>query len=204
MDRRILVAGAAGVLALAVVLLVALRDDHPTLARTTEVTESPTPTPTQRERPPSLSTDADPPVVTGAEPGGTRIRDHRTGERSLYQPRPRTVDTVHTVHKDRLPAALVHDISDGMKTVMAACTAAIPADGRGPTPRVEGAVFVDVTNGQLTIKETSIVLRDLTGDPSATAQRCIEARWVGLSTPAGTTPETSDYAIRVLFAVASP
>ena len=100
-----------------------------------------------------------------------------------------------------MPPQLVHDLSGKLKEAMTDCAAAIPAEARGSRPGVAGAVFVEVVGETLIVKETSLALRDVTGDAAESAKRCLEQSWVGQSTPARATPETSRYEITVAFAL---
>lgn len=199
MDRRLVLVGSS-VLAAAILLVLKLRaDDKPARRDNPEI-----PVTTSRESPHLPARDraegagqAGTPTVTETLVDGARVRDHRGGEQVPYQPRTREPDEAHGV---RLPSQLVHDISDKLKAAMVECAAAIPAEARGPRPKIEGSIFVDVTAGQLMVKEAAIELRDVTGEITASKQ-CLERKWIGQSTPAGDTPETSHYAITVVFAV---
>jgi hypothetical protein len=200
MDRRIVLASGAIVAAAAIVLAVKVRSsDPPSPAR------GPTPEPTvvERERPHLES--RQPGTPGGAEPVSetvtetSRVRDHRTGDRVPYDPSARGAKRT----AQRLPPELVHALSKQLEAAMAECTAAIPAESRGPAPGVTGSVFVDVAGGSLQVTETAIELRDLTGDAATAAKRCIEARWVGQTAPASDGVAATHYEISVVFAVSS-
>lgn len=200
MARRLLLVGGGAALVAAILLVIKLRGDdrprgiHPDTTPTTGTDRA---SPRLPEREGAGSVQEGTPTVTERVVDGARVRDHRTGEQPPYQPRPKRSDDAHGT---RLPAQLVHDISDKLKVAMAGCTAAIPPEARGPKPHAEGQIFVDVAGGQLTVKEAAIDLRNVSGEITA-AKQCLERSWIGQSTPAGDTPETSHYAISVVFAV---
>ncbi len=184
-------------LAAAIALVIKLRaDDVPARRDTPEPTTRTREAPRLPERDRTVAEDR-PTVVTETVVNGARVRDHRGGEQVPYQPRSRDPVDAHGV---RLPSQLVHDLSDKLKSAMTECTTAIPAEARGGRPRIEGSIFVDVTGGQVMVKEAAIELRDVTGDVAA-AKQCLERKWIGQTTPAGDTADTSHYAISVVFAV---
>jgi hypothetical protein len=128
---------------------------------------------------------------------GARVRDHRTGDHAPYQGRSRDPD----VHATRLPPALVHDISGKLQTVMAECTTTIAPEALGKRPRVIGSIFVDVTGGQLTVKDATVELSEITGDPGPVT-RCMQEKWIGQTTSADDATVASHHEISVAFAVA--
>lgn len=196
MDRRIVLAGGAVVAVAAIVLTIKLRgsNDAPTVSR------EPTPEPTIVERGTPRAGQGGTPSVVETVTETSRVRDHRTGDRVAYDPDARTGEKRTA---QRLPPDLVHTLSKQLEAAMVECTAAITADARGPQPGVTGSVFVDVAGGSLQVTETAIELRDLTGDTAVTAKECIQARWVGQTTPAPDAVSATHYEISVVFAVRS-
>ncbi len=210
MDRRpsrwLLLAGAAVVLGGAILLVWAMRRGDEgerrdgTIATTPRSPTADRPSVTDRPVLPDRSERAGregTPVVSESFVDGAQVRDHRTGARVPYEGRPRDGG----VRTERLPPELVHDLSGKLKEAMTDCAAAIPAEARGSRPGVAGAVFVEVVGETLIVKETSLALRDVTGDAAESAKRCLEQSWVGQSIPARAAPETSRYEITVAFAL---
>ncbi len=201
MDRRIVLVGGAVVAAAAIVLAIKLRGATDALpgsrgpAPEPTIIEQGTPSRAGQGGTPSSSETVS---ETVTEPA--RVRDHRTGDRVAYDPDARTGEKRTA---QRLPADLVHTLSKQLEAAMVECTTRVAADARGPKPGVTGAVFVDVADGSLQVSETAIELRDLLGDAAVTAKECIQARWVGQTTPAPGAVATTHYEISVVFAVPS-
>lgn len=191
-----MIAGGALVAAATIVLAVKLRaDDIPPPRDST-----PAPVIADRERPHLTEAgQGGPPRVAETVTETSHVRDHR-GDRTAYDPEARTGEKRTA---QRLPPELVHMLSKQLEAVMAECTAAVPTESRGPRPRVSGSVFVDVGGGSLQVTETAIELRDLTGDAATAAKQCLEARWVGQTTPASDAVSAAHYEITVVFAVGS-
>lgn len=200
MDRRLVLAGGAVVAVAAIVLAIKLRPsaDVPSPSR------APTPEPTIVERgTPSLGQGGSPSgsetvTETSQATATSQVRDHRTGDRVAYDPDARTGEKRTA---QRLPPDLVHTLSKQLEAVMVECTTEIAADARGPAPGVTGSVFVDVGGGSLQVTETAIELRDLTGASAVTAKACMQARWVGQTTPAPDAVSATHYEISIVFAV---
>ncbi len=199
MERKVVVVGAA-VVAVAALAIKLRSSDAPS-------SRAPTPEPTIVERGTAR-------VGQGGEKGAgpfweegtpavaetetSRVRDHRSGDRVAYDPDARTGEKRTA---QRLPPDLVHTLSTQLEAVMVECTAPLTADARGTKPGVTGVVFVDVADGSLQVTETAIELRDLTGGVAVTAKECIQARWVGQTTPAPDGVSATHYEISIVLAV---
>lgn len=200
MDRRIVLAGGAIVAAATIVLAVKLRASDPSVSRARTPEPEPEPVVVDRSRPHLEARQPGTPSISETVTETSRVRDHRTGDRVAYDPEARTGEKRTA---QRLPPELVHSLSKQLEAAMVECTAAIPADARGPRPGVSGSVFVDVAGGSLQVTETAIELRDLAGEAAATAKQCMAARWVGQTVPASDGVAATHYEISVVFAVSS-
>lgn len=189
--RQLIVAAAALVVVAVIALAIKLSSSSET--STSRRTPDPASDPTIGERPrPTLASDE--PGQGGTpttEPTRSRLRDHRDTS-GPYDPAARTENRT----AQRLSPDLVRSLSAQLEAVMLECTA---TSTRGPTPVVNGTVFVDVAGGALQVTEASIELRDL----DDAAKQCMQSRWVGQTAPAPEGVAATHYEISVVFAVPS-
>jgi hypothetical protein len=215
MLRTPLVVGALVVLAAAVVLVVMLTqggDDKS--ASATKPTETATVTKpvaepnahgsvtvTDRPRgetvPPVLPTGGENPREYAV--GDSPVRDHREGDNKPLDIPPNP----HPSGSRLIPSSLTHDISGKVKAVMKDCVAALPKEGRGAKPRLEGQIVVAIKDKTLSVTQSTIQMRDLDGVGTAaeTARQCVESHAVGLSTPAAGEDDLASYSINLSFFV---
>jgi cytoskeletal protein RodZ len=199
MDRRALLAVAGIVLVAAVILANQLRGRASPTADHTAAT--PTASSSSDPERPALPDQKQPegtPVVAETTVDGVRIRDHRTGgEAQPFQPR--TPD--RATRAQRLPPELVHQINGKLQVMLAACTGAIPTEARSPRSRVGGTIQVDIVAGVLQVTEANVQLLNVEGETAQTAKQCLEQKWIGQSTAATGTADTTRYPITISFAL---
>ncbi len=174
--------------------------DDPAPART------PDPAPQPVERPQTVKITPqlpDQPRLAGDDAGvsqytidGIPVRDHRT-HAGTQQP---FDQSLHEPNTRQIPATLTADVSRKVNAVMRECGHLLPADARGPKPRVEGDLIVSIKGGVLTVDKSMLQLRDVVGDPGP-MQQCVEQKTVGLSTAASDQADLTNYSIHVSFVV---
>lgn len=122
--------------------------------------------------------------------GDVRIRDHRAGTHEQLDVAP----VIHAPSGIKIASQLSSDIAKSLRSVVAECAAAVPADARGPKARFEGQLKIAIKDRRATITSAAIRLRDVTGEPLA-AQQCLEQNVIGISTPSGNEPDMEGYGI---------
>jgi hypothetical protein len=85
--------------------------------------------------------------------------------------------------------------------VLAECTKDIPRDARGPHPRLEGQLIVNIKDHKMTVSGATMQLRDMPADSLDATRQCVEQKSIGLSTDAGDQDDLDNYSIGVTFAV---
>jgi hypothetical protein len=214
MNRKLAALGGAGVAVLGIVLWVWLRsgshdDDAPASSDRSAGSAAgidPAPKPVTITPSPSL------PVVTegAARPaagsateyavGDVRIRDHRSGTHAPLDLPP----NIHKPEARQLPSALTHAISQKVKAAMVECIASLPRESTGPSPRLEGTIFVTIKDHQLSISQATMALRDVFGAAADPVRQCVEHKAVTLSTPAPDEADMDAYSISVTFGILAP
>ncbi len=204
MKRLLVVLAALAVAAVGLVLATRKSDDAPAApAPVADPVPPPAPVerphgttvaPTLPEQPRVVQDDAG---VTSYMIDGIPVRDHRgpAAGKPLDLP-----PNIHPPNAPKIPPALVSDVSGKVRAVMGDCARLLPADARGPKPRLEGEIIVSVKDGTLTVDRSMMQLRDVVGDPEPMRQ-CMEQKTVGLTANAGDQPDITDYSIHLSFVV---
>lgn len=129
--------------------------------------------------------------------GGVRIRDHRSGDHARVDIPP----AIHPPQGRKIPSQLTSDIAQKLRAVTTACTASMPAVGRGTEPRLEGEIKIAIKDHQAEVTSATFQLRDVTGGADSTVKQCMEQKSVGVTTPAGDEPDVEGYAISLSLRV---
>ncbi len=218
--KRWLVIGGVAVVALAVVLVWKLRQPP------TTVTATPTPGATAVPvAPPSSGSStpfiAAPPVARTQDParsgatvggpgsnapvtpsvdyqvGNVQIRDHR-GSNAV------PIDTPPNIHRPdgrKVSTTVVSDLTAKMREVVASCAKDIPAEARGPKPRMEGAITIAIKGHQVSVSSSVLKLRDVVGAAVDPTQQCLEKGANALTYVAPDEADVESYQINLSFAV---
>ncbi len=205
MNRRLILIGFGVLVAVAIALVIKIRSgDHGASAAPPGDPKAGTPVADSVAAPdrakPSLPSEAGgsagPDDYTETVINGIRVRDHRKNPEHPVDLPP----NIRPPATQRLPSDLVHAISGKLQEVMKDCARAIPKEARGTKPKIEGTIFVDVKGGSLEVKESTVQLRDVTGDTTAVKQ-CFEQKSLGQKVPSGKTEDTAHYSISILFTI---
>jgi hypothetical protein len=140
---------------------------------------------------------AEPPTETVVD--GVRIRDHRKDRSKPYKPfdpDPSTSRAGRTI-KPELTGAIVDRLTPSVRE----CGKAVPPEARGAKPRAEGKVVIAIKNHQVTVREATVELSDVSGVPLEPIQQCIQQAALGVTAPAGDEPDLEDYPIRISYAL---
>ncbi len=129
--------------------------------------------------------------------GDVRIRDHRAGDNTPMDIPP----NVHPAESRRIPSALVSDIAQKVRGVLAECAPQIPREARGPNPKLEGQIIVTIKDKQLSVTQSTMQLRDVFGAALEPARQCVQEKSIGLTTSAGDEADLASYSIAVTFPV---
>jgi hypothetical protein len=206
-NRGVLLAGAAGVLVAACVAIwLGTRggEDAPatpgSAAQQTGATPvegkrgtTVTPAPELRGGDPASSGDG----VTTYQVDTVTIHDHRganAGQRLDLPP------NLHPPGGRRIPPTLTGAFASQVRTVLAECARSLPAEARGPRPRVEGDIIIAITGGKASVTRSLMQLRDVQGDVDAIRQ-CVEQKATGLTADAAGQDDLEGYAIHVQFPI---
>lgn len=141
---------------------------------------------------------ADDAGVTSYEIGGVPVRDHRTG--SGAQVPLDLPPNIHPPDMRQIPPTLTASITKQVRGVLAECSRLLPADARGPKPRVDGEIIISIKSGVANIDKSMMQLRDVTGDPEPMKQ-CMEQKTVGLTTAASDQADLTNYSIHLSLVV---
>lgn len=206
--RNVLVIGLAVVVALVVGLWLLLGREDKTTAQA-----SPTPAtgPVAVDRPtsgrPTVTPGAPivpsmPPPSSGENPrdyavGDVRVRDHREGDNKPLDIPP----SAHPAEGRAIPSTLTHEIAQKVRTVMMECVASMPKEARGEKPRLEGQIVIAIKANVLSIAESTMQLRNISGDAVEPTKRCIESKTIGLENPAPDQADLDSYSINISFAI---
>jgi hypothetical protein len=129
--------------------------------------------------------------------GGVRIRDHRSGDHAPVDLPP----VIHPPQGRKIPSQLTSDIAQKLRAVTTACTASMPAAGRGPQARLEGEIKIAIKDHQAEVTSATFQLRDVAGGADSPVKQCMEQKSVGVTTPAGDEPDVEGYAISLSLRV---
>lgn len=136
--------------------------------------------------------------VTSYEIGGIPVRDHRTG--SGAQVPLDLPPNIHPPDMRQIPSTLTASLTKEVRGVLAECSRLLPADARGPKPRVDGEIIISIKGGVASIDKSMMQLRDVTGDP-APMKQCMEQKTVGLTTAASDQADLTSYSIHLSLVV---
>jgi hypothetical protein len=129
--------------------------------------------------------------------GDVRVRDHRGGSNAPLDVPP----NVHPPGAREIPSRLTSAMAQQVRGVLAECTKDIPRDARGPHPRLEGQLIVNIKDHKMTVSGATMQLRDMPADSLDATRQCVEQKSIGLSTDAGDQDDLDNYSIGVTFAV---
>lgn len=212
MSRTVLVIGGLGTIVLGLLvglwILLVRSDDSPATAET-----PPPASPTIADhKPPAVPPHggtttsigpapetpvADPEPVKEYTVGGTKVRDHRSGDHKQLDVPP----NVHVPGGHQIQPATTQIVSQKLQAVMKECVASMPREARGDKPRLEGQVVVSIKDKKITVAQSTMQLRNIADDAAGPVKQCIEQRSVGLSDSAPGEPDVQNYSINISFAV---
>jgi hypothetical protein len=128
---------------------------------------------------------------------GVRIRDHRRDRSKPIEVLPRPPPE----HARQIPRSLTAELSNRILPLVRECVASVPAEARGPRPRVAGEMIVAIKDQQVQVTRTAIEVADLAGASADAAKRCIEQKALGVTAPAADEADLTDYSIRISFSL---
>lgn len=209
MNRRVILLGAGVVLVVAIVLAIKInRSDSSTKqpaspddvgAASTATRPSLTPNKVQTE-PRDGKPESD---FVVREIDGVTVRDHR---KDPTQPYKLPTETKQAGTGGRLQPMIVSALSTKLEAAMKECTAKIPSDKRGKTPRLETELSVDIKQGTMTVVESSVLLKDIDlpdGEADGIKQ-CFSQKSVGQTSGAGSHADATHYSITLAYHVPPP
>jgi hypothetical protein len=123
--------------------------------------------------------------------GDVRVRDHRTGD----HPIPDLPPAVHPPQGRRLPSTLTNELAQQLRKAVASCAASVPAEARGPAPKIDGEIIIAIKDHQASITSATFQPRDVTGDANDAVKQCLASRAIGLATPSGEQADLDHYAV---------
>jgi len=129
--------------------------------------------------------------------GGTKVRDHRSGEHKPLDVPP----NVHVPGGLQIKPATTQIVSTRLQSVMKDCVASLPREARGDKPRLEGQVVVTIKDKKLTVTQSTMQLRNIADDAAPGLKQCIEQKSVGLSDTASGEADVENYSINISFAI---
>ncbi len=143
-----------------------------------------------------------PQVGSGGNPttyavGDTHVTDHRGGNQELVGDTP----NAHPAEQRMIPSTLTHEISKKVQTVMNDCVASLPKEARGEKPRLDGDIIIAIKDKKLSITQSSMQMRNVTGDAVEPTKRCIESKTIGLENSAPDQADLENYPIHISFAI---
>jgi hypothetical protein len=208
MNRTLVLVGVAALVgAVALWFILHTTDGPPSTPRSqgSAVVATTDPRPTPSDPTPSLPAGSDQGSAAGSGEsnprdymvGDIRVRDHRSGDNKPLDIPP----GVHPAESRMIPSSLTHDITKKVKAVMAECTADVPREARGASPRLEGQLVISIKDQTLTVAKATMQLRDIVGAAQEPTKQCIEQKTVGLQTPATDEPDLENYSITITFAI---
>ena len=129
--------------------------------------------------------------------GDIRVRDHRGGDHKPLDipPQAKPAET------RAIPSSLTHEIAQKVKTVMMSCVADLPQGVKTRQSRLEGQILISIKNERVTVTQSTMHLRNMTGDAVEPAKQCIESKSVGLENAAPQQEDLDSYSINISFAV---
>jgi hypothetical protein len=127
--------------------------------------------------------------------GGSRIRDHRSGDRTPSAVPP----AIHPPGGRKIASQLTSHIAQQVRAVMTECASSLPRDARGAEPRLDGTIEIAIKDRLATITSASVQLRDVNAFAAAPVKRCIDEKSVGVATSAGEEADVAGYAIALSF-----
>jgi len=88
-----------------------------------------------------------------------------------------------------------------VKAVMMECAANLPKDARGEHPRLEGQVMLAIKANKLTITQSTMQLRNVSGESVEPTRQCIESKTVGIENAAPDQADLDQYPFNISFAI---
>jgi hypothetical protein len=206
--RNVLVIGGLLVVALVVGLWLLLgRDDTTTAQASPTPSTGPAAVDTPSSGRPTVTPGAPivpsmPPPSSGENPrdyavGDVRVRDHRAGDNKPLDIPP----NAHPAEGRAIPSVLTHEISQKVRAVMMECVASVPKEARGEKPRLEGQIVIAIKASRLSITNSTMQLRNISGDAVEPTKRCIESKSIGLENSAPDQADLDNYSINISFAI---
>jgi hypothetical protein len=207
--RNVLVIGGLFVVAVVVGLWLLLSKDDSTAAQASPTPRTPSGSASVHAPPPvgnvNVTSGVAPrptPAPSGDNPatyavGDTTVTDHRGGKQQPVTDNPNPTP----VEGRALPSTLTHEIAKQVQNVMNDCVASLPKEARGDRPRLEGDIVVAIKNKKMSITQSSLGLRNVTGDAVEPTKRCIESKTIGLENSAPDQADLDTYPIHISFAI---
>jgi hypothetical protein len=129
--------------------------------------------------------------------GDIRVRDHRAGDHKPLDVPPNP----HPIEGPKIPSTLTHEISQKLRAHVVECTASLPKPARGEKPRVEGQITIAIKDHKVTITNSTMQLRDVTGESVEPTKQCIESKALGIENSAPDIADLDKYSINVTYAI---
>lgn len=128
--------------------------------------------------------------------GDTRVRDHRGGNHAPMDVPP----SIHPPDGRKIQSSTSFEVGQKVKAAVEACAASIPVEARGTKPRVEGQVVISIKDRQVTVRETTMQLRDVVGAAAPATKACIEEKTRAI-THVADEADTESYDLTMSFAL---
>lgn len=129
--------------------------------------------------------------------GGYIVRDHRKGDQPIMDIPP----NLHPQGSRRLTPELVRTMSDQVRDAIISCETQIPADARGPKPKMQGQIVVGIKDHQVVVKESTVQLRDVVGASIEPVKACMKEKIATVTTAAPDEADLDAYSINLSFAI---
>lgn len=142
-------------------------------------------------------------------PDGTReyrvgnmiVRDHRapgSGSDVPFQmPVTQHPSAVQNEQKHKMDPKVIESLKPGLADALASCGRDVPADMRGPKPKMQAVVKLAVVGGKVTVTGADIDLPDVVGGAVEPTKACLDAKLKTIATTAPNEPDMTDYSVTV-------
>jgi len=130
------------------------------------------------------------------EVGGRIIRDHRKGNRAPVDLPP----AMHPADGRKLGSTLTYELGQKVKAVMQECTADLPPEARGASPRLQGSISIAIKEGQVSVGRTAFQVRDVVGAAVEPIEQCIEQKALAITHPTDES-DLASYDLTLSFAL---
>jgi hypothetical protein len=131
-------------------------------------------------------------------PDGRRVRDFRDPKDRKPMEIP---PSVHAPGGRKIDPSLTGLYTDEIIKAMRACAQAVPANVRGPKPRLEGQIVIAIKQAQGSVTNAVFKITDISSESIAeTGRQCVEQRALSVKVPATGEADLDSYSINLSFA----